>query len=86
MSLKFIGDFSKDIIVLSCDLSGCVYMSTFHNSLLVFSVVKSCVMRSRLGPTYSLAPLLDFGLSDSNQAYLNVVRKIDKNIYKTIQD
>lgn len=42
-------------------------------------------MRQRLGPSYSLAPLLDFGLSESNQAYLNAVRKVDQSAYRSMQ-
>jgi hypothetical protein len=32
----------------------------------VFSVFKTCIMRVRLGASYSLAVLLEKGLSDSN--------------------
>lgn len=42
-------------------------------------------MRSRLGASYSLAPMLDFGLSDSSLAYMNAIRKVDANIYRTLQ-
>lgn len=66
VNIKFVGDFTKDIMVVSGDLSGCVYMQTFKDGLIIFSVVKQVIMRNRLGASYSLAPLLDFGMSDSN--------------------
>lgn len=66
VNIKFVGDFTKDIMVVSGDLSGCVYMQIFKDGLIIFSVVKQVIMRNRLGASYSLAPLLDFGMSDSN--------------------
>ena len=60
-------------------------MQTFKDGLIVFSVAKQCIMRTRLGPSYSLVPLLDFGMSDANKAYMTAVSRTDQNIYRTLQ-
>ena len=65
VTIKFVGEFNsiKDINVLTSDLQGAVFLSTFSDGIFTFSCNKVCIMRNRLGPSYSLAPLLDFGLS-----------------------
>jgi len=86
VSVKFVGDLSnsKDFHVLTSDLQGVVYFLTFSDGVLVFSVFKQCIMRQRLGASYSLAPLLNKGLSLSNQAYMNAMKSVDQNIYRTL--
>ena len=87
VSIKFVGEFStvKEINVLTSDLQGVVYLCTFSDGLITFGCNKTCIMRQRIGPSYSLAPLLDFGISESNQAYLNAIRKVDQSAYKSMQ-
>ena len=49
-----------------------------------FTAKPTVLMKKRIGPSYALAPLLDFGKSDSNQAYLDAKRKASEkgdNIY-----
>ena len=87
VSIKFVGDFNdrKDFSFIASDLTGMVHVFNCSDGTLRFACKVYAIFRTRLGPSYSLAPLLDFGLSDSNIAYMNAIRKADTNIYMTMQ-
>ena len=82
VSIKFVGDFRNEISVISSDLRGVVYLSTFDCGVLFCSVNKKCLWTKRLGAAYSLAPLISIG-SNANQAYLEVMQRLDKTMYKS---
>ena len=46
-----------------------------------YSSVTNCLMKSRLGATFSLAPLL-YSQNKSNEAYLQVIQQLDGDIYE----
>lgn len=61
VSIKFFGDLSfnqKKISVVSCDLDGVVYLTYYSEGILSYQCVKQCFMKKRVGPTFSIAPLL----------------------------
>jgi hypothetical protein len=58
VQVKFIGDYKKEILVISCDLAGVVYLTSFQDGVFLFSANKQCLMKKRLGACYSLAPLI----------------------------
>ena len=61
ISVKFFGDVSytqKRIQVVSSDLDGIVYLSYFQEGILSYQCVKQCFMKRRIGPTFTIAPLL----------------------------
>ena len=82
VSIKFVGDFRDEVSVISSDLRGVVYLSTFATGVLFCSVNKKCLWTKRLGAAYSLAPLISIG-SNANQAYLEVMQRLDKTMYKS---
>ena len=83
VSIKFVGDFRNEISVISSDLRGVVYLSTFDNGVFFCSVDKKCLWTKRLGAAYSLAPLIGISRLDANQAYLEVMQRLDKTMYKS---
>lgn len=90
MSIKLAGDFSnkKDFYFLTSDLQGTVCLIECSDGTLRFSAKPTVLMKKRIGPSYALAPLLDFGKSDSNQAYLDAKQKAGnkgtQNIYQQL--
>jgi hypothetical protein len=82
VSIKFVGDFRNELSVISSDLRGVVYMSTFDCGRLFCSVNKKCLWTKRLGAAYSLAPLISIG-SNANLAYLEVMERLDRTVYKS---
>jgi len=34
--VKFIGDFAKEIVVVSCDVTGVVHLTTFTDGMVIF--------------------------------------------------
>jgi hypothetical protein len=43
-------------------------------------------MTKRLGASFAIAPLVDLGFQskmDSNRAYLEVIQRLDNNVYNT---
>ena len=60
VSVKFSGDLmnSKVFHIVSCDVNGLVYLTTFTDKLLSLSTFKFCLVKHRMGTVYSLAPHL----------------------------
>jgi len=56
--LKFVGDFTEQVQIISGDIKGHVYMSDFKEVFMGCKVTVTCLMQSRLGATFSLAPLI----------------------------
>ena len=56
--IKFVGDFTEQVQVISGDVSGLVQWADFKSNLLGFSVTITCLMTNRLGAAFSLAPLI----------------------------
>ncbi len=40
VQVKFIGDFSREIVVVSCDLTGIVHLTTFSDGMVYFGASK----------------------------------------------
>jgi len=61
VQVKFFGEFARDkrvIQVISCDITGCVYLSKFTENVIGYSCAKQCFWRKRLGgPAYVISPL-----------------------------
>jgi len=74
LQVKFVGDFRRDLQVISCDLNGIVYLTGFEEGLFSFNARKECLMKKRLNSVYSLAPLVNVSLrADSTQEFLRVI-------------
>jgi len=58
VQIKFIGDFSKEIVVISSDITGLICITTFSDGMIFFGADKEVFMNKRLGATYSLSPLI----------------------------
>ena len=73
VQVKFYGEFAREkriIQVISCDLTGCVYLSKFTENVIGYSCAKQCFWRKRLGgPSYVISPL-----------YYNFDRDVDNQI------
>ena len=83
--IKFVGDLTQDIHVISGDVKGNVHLTEFRDGTFRFKGTSFCLMQRRLGATYSLAPLIycqNLSRLDANQAYLEVMQRLDGNVYK----
>ena len=57
--IKFIGDLTEQTVqVVSGDVQGKIFLFEYKETLLGYKVQPKCVMQSRLGATYSLAPFI----------------------------
>ena len=77
---------SKEIQVISGEVKGLVQLTEFRDGTLRFKATPFCLMQNRLGATFSLAPLIyaqNQSRLDANQAYLEVMSRLDGNIYNT---
>ena len=65
---KFIGDFTKEIVVISSDITGLICITTFIDSYLMFRTNTVVFAQKRLGPSLSIQPLLhkQISLNDVN--------------------
>ena len=65
---KFIGDFTKEIVVISSDITGLICITTFIDSYLMFRTNTVVFAQKRLGPSLSIQPLLhkQISLNDFN--------------------
>jgi len=80
-----VGDLTVDIHVISGDVQGNVHMTEFRDGTFRFKAKSFCLMQKRLGATFSLAPLIycqNLSRLDANQAYLEVMQRLDGNVYK----
>ena len=50
----------QTLTTVSCDLDGVVYICLFKEGMMGYQCNKQCFMRKRVGPTFSIAPLLQF--------------------------
>ena len=57
VSVKFIGNPRKECTIISSDLKGIVYVTSFDDGMFLFTAHKKLLMEKRLGPSYSIAPL-----------------------------
>ena len=80
--VKFAGDLSEQIQVISGDIKGCVQLTEHIYSFLSYKSTTTCLMTSRLGATFSLAPFLFAARNQSNQAFLEVIQRLDGDTYK----
>jgi len=53
-------------------LTGIVNLTTFSDGMVYFGASKQVLMKSRLGATYSLAPLIQIGASWKTDRLMNV--------------
>ena len=61
-------------------------MTEFIDSLLRWKADKQCLVTRRLGASFSIAPLIDLDFTsrnDTTRAYLEVMKKLDNNVYNT---
>ena len=78
--IKFSGDLSEQIQVISGDIKGRIYQTEVTYSFLSYKSATTCLMTTRLGATFSLAPLL-YSQNQTNQAFLEVMQHLDGNTY-----
>lgn len=63
VSVKFVGELGPGISSLtavSCDLDGVVYICLFQEGIVNYQCKKQCFMKKKVGPTFSIAPLLQY--------------------------
>ena len=80
---------AKDIEVISGDVGGNVLLTEFRDGTFRFKATSIFLMQKRLGATFSLAPLIycqNLSRLDANQAYLEVMQRLDGNVYKTAKE
>ena len=56
--IKFVGDLTEQIHVISGDIKGAIQLTEFRDGTFRFKATPYCLMTSRLGATFSLAPLI----------------------------
>lgn len=74
--VKFVGDLTAEIHVISGDINGNVHLTEFRDGTFRFKANSFCLMQRRLGATFCLAPLIycqNLSRLDANQAYLEVM-------------
>ena len=72
--------------MISGDVKGAIQLTEFRDGTFRFKATPYCLMQSRLGATFSLAPLIysqNQSRLDANQAYLEVMSRLDGNVYNT---
>ncbi len=58
VQVRFCGNLTKEITVISCDVYGVVYISTFEYNFLSYHQRKTCFINKAIGACYTIAPLI----------------------------
>lgn len=63
VAVKFVGDFSCDLQVVSCDLSGTICITLFKDTVMFYRTDVKPILQKRLSASFCLAPLVQIGAS-----------------------
>lgn len=62
IQIKFVGDFNREILMISSDITGLVCVTSLVDSLFLFRANTQVLFKQRLGPCYSIAPFAQVAL------------------------